>query len=117
MTLPATLEGEELPLNKQSGLTKEELERKSAEMLDNASEMLAEYWNNVSYDGHAVLPAVIKGHNNKGCYNDHHNINRLVYATLKSQEEDEILMKLAREFKFLCFHTDRRSNYVAFLKC
>ena len=65
MTLPATLEGEELPLNKHSGLTKKELERKSAEMLDNASEMLAEYWNNVSYDGHAVLPAVIKSHTTK----------------------------------------------------
>ena len=48
MTLPATLEGEELPPNKQSGLTKEKLERKSAEMLDDASEMLAEYWNNIS---------------------------------------------------------------------
>ena len=60
MTLPATLEGEELPLNKQSGLTKEELERKSAEMLDNASEMLAEYWNNVSYDGHACFQLLLR---------------------------------------------------------
>ena len=107
VTLPASLEGEELPPNKQSGLTKEELERKSAEMLDNTSEMLAECWNNVSYDGHAVLPAVIKSHNNKSCYNDHYNINRLVYAALKSQEEDEVLMKLATEYKFLCFHADR----------
>ena len=117
MTLPATLEGEELPPNKESGLTKEELERKSAEMLDNASEMLVEYWNNVSYDGHAVLPAVIKSHNDKCCYNDHYSINRLVYATLKFQEEHEVLMKLAKEFKFLCSHSDRRSNYTAFLKC
>ena len=117
VTLPATLEGEELPPNKESGLTKEELERKSAEMLDNASEMLVEYWNNVSYDGHAVLPAVIKSHNDKCCYNDHYSINRLVYATLKFQEEHEVLMKLAKEFKFLCFHSDRRSNYTAFLKC
>ena len=117
VALPATLKGEELPLNKQSGLTKEEFERKSTEMLVNASEMLAEYWNNVSYNDHAVLPAVIKGYNDKGCYNDHYNINRLVYATLKSQEEDGVLMKLAKEFKFLCFHADPRSNYVAFLKC
>ena len=119
MTLPATLEGEELPPNKESGLTKEELERKSAEMLDNASEMLVEYWNNVSYDGHAVLPAVIKSHNEKGCYNDHYSINRLVYATLKFQEEHEVLMKLAKEFNSVqqSFHSDRQSNYNAFLKC
>ena len=44
VTLPATLEGEELPLNKQSGLAKEELERNSAEMLDNTSEMLEEHF-------------------------------------------------------------------------
>ena len=117
VTLPATLEGEELPPNKQSGLTEEELERKSAEMFDNVSEMLGEYWNNVSYDSLTVLPDVIKSHNDKGCCNDHYNINRLVYATLKSQEEDEVLMKLAKEFKFLCFHAEQRSNYVAFLKC
>lgn len=85
-------------------------------MLDYASEMLAEYQNNVSYDGHAVLPAVIKSHSDKGCYNDHYNISLLVYATLRSQEEDKVLMKLAKEFKFLYFHADRLSNYVAFLK-
>lgn len=48
VTLQATLEGEELPPNKLSGFAKKELERKSTEKLDNASEMLAEYWNNVS---------------------------------------------------------------------
>ena len=116
VALPATLEGEEFPPNKQSGLTKEEPERKSAEMLDNASEMLAEYWNNISYTGHAVLPAVIKSPSDKGCYNDHCNINRLVYATLKSQEEDSF-DEICKRVKCLCFHADRRSNYVAFLKC
>ena len=98
-------------------MTKEELDRKSAEMLDNASEMLEEYWNNISYNGHAVLPAVIKSHNGKGCYSNHYNINRLVYATLKPQEENKVLMKLAKEFKILCFQADQQSNYVVFLKC
>ena len=52
----------------------------------------------------------------KRCYNDHYNINRLVYATLKSQEEERVLMKLVKEFQFICFHADRRGDYVAFLK-
>ena len=64
-----------------------------------------------------MLQAVIKSHNDKSCYNDHYNINRLVYATLKSQEKDEVLIKLAKELKLWCFHADRRSNYVALLKC
>ena len=60
VVIPAVLDGEDLPPNKQTGLSKEEINGKSAKMLDNASKTLTEYWDNLHYDGYAVVPVAVK---------------------------------------------------------
>ena len=115
--LPATLDGEDQPPCKQSGLTKEKLKEKSAKMLDIAAEQLTGYWKHLSYDGHAVAPVVIKSLDETGHYKDHADIIRLIYATFKAQEEDKELAVLVKEFKMLAYHADRRSNFISFNKC
>ena len=117
VVIPAVLDGEDLPPNKQTGLSKEEINEKSAKMLDNASKTLKEYWDNLHYDGYAVVPVAVKSSDQTGSYDDHDAIHRLIYATAKAQEEDKILKQLVKEFKFLCYHADRRRNFVAFSKC
>ena len=86
-------------------------------MLDRAAELLASHWKNLSYDGYAVVPAVIESACCAGKYNDHQLVNRLIYSTLKAQQEEEELSILAQEFQFLVFHADRRSSFLAFIKC
>ena len=115
--LPATLDGEDLPPCKQSGLTKEDLMDKSAKMLDSAAEQLTGYWEHLAYDGHAVAPVVIKSLGQTGHYKDHSDIVRLIYATFKAEEEKKELVVLVKEFKMLVYHADRRSNFISFNKC
>ena len=117
VTLPAVLVGEEIPPCKQSSLTKEELNKKNLTMLDIATNTLVKYWENVTYDGCAVVPVVVTSKEEERSYNDHDKIDRFLHATLKALKEDKELIVINNEFKFLCKHIDRRSNFVSFMKC
>ena len=47
-------------------------------MLDNASNTLKEYWDNLTYDGNPVIPIPIKSKNESSKYKDHASVEKLV---------------------------------------
>ena len=115
--LAATLKDEDLPLCKQSGLTSEERSNKNAKMLDEAANQLVHHWENITYDGHAVVPMTVPSNNTSRSYCDHQRVEKCVHANVKALREDPDLLPLVREFQFLCLHADRRRNSISFVKC
>ena len=118
IVIPATLPAEHQPLNRQAHLKKGELENKTVKMLDNASNTLKEYWDNLTYDGNPVIPIPIKSKNESSKYKDHASVEKLVNAFLKNLESnEETFPSLKKEFKFYCRYNDRRRHFVSLMKC
>lgn len=117
IVISATLPTEHQPLNRQAHLTKGELENKTVKMLDNASNTLKEYWDNLTYDGNPVISIPIKSKNESSKYKDHASVEKLVNATVKTLESNEETYPLLRkEFQFYCRHTKRRRNFSSVMK-
>ena len=114
VTLSATLPGEDKPPQKQTDLTTDEISKKNKEMLENAANELASHWENLTYDGNAIVSLPIK--NIIEVYIDHNNVEMFVNASLRDLDTKE-LKPLREEFKFFCRHVDRRRNAVSFMKC
>ena len=114
VTLSATLPGEDKPPQKQTDLTTDEISKKNKEMLENAANELVSHWENLTYDGNAVVPLPVK--NIIEVYIDHNNVEMFVNAPLRDLDTKE-LKSLREEFKFFCRHVDRRKNAVPFMKC
>ena len=89
VTLPAVLPGEVKPPHKQSGLTADEKTQKEIKMLDKAAEILSGCWNNLTYDGNAVLPIPIPSVGDGGCYNDHDDVEAFVNLPLYKLESGD----------------------------
>ena len=115
--LPATLDGEEKPPNKQN-ISIEQRRIKEAEMLDNASQLLVKYWEGMTYDTYPVIPISIPSKEGECRYSDHDTVTRFVNARLADfNANDQSLILLRKEFNFFAVHADRRSNEIAFMKC
>ena len=80
VTLSGTLPGEEKPPHKQTGLTTVDISKKNKEMLENAANEVASHWENLTYDGNAVVPLPIKNINE--VYSNHNNVEMFVNAPL-----------------------------------
>ena len=99
-------------------MTKGELENKTVKMLDNASNTLKEYWDNLTYDGNLVIPIPIKSKNESSKYKDHASVEKLVNAFVKNLESnEETFPSFKKEFKFYCRYNDRRRHFVSLRKC
>ena len=99
-------------------MKKGELENKTVKMLDNASNTLKEYWDNLTYDGNPVIPIPIKSKNESSKYKDHASVEKLVNAFVKNLESnEETFPSFKKEFKFYCRYNDRRRHFVSLRKC
>ena len=58
-------------------------------MLDNASNTLKEYWDNLTYDRNPVTPIPINSKNKSSNHKDHASVEKLVNATVKNLESNE----------------------------
>ena len=107
VTVSATLPGEDKPPHKEAGLTTDEISKKNKEMLENAADELASHWENLTYDGNAVVPLPIE--NISEAYNDHNNVEIFVNTPLRDLDIKE-LKPLPKEFKFFCTQVHQRRN-------
>ena len=85
--LSAALTGEDKPPHKQTGLTTDDISKKNKEMLGNAADEVASYWENLTYDGNAVVPLPIKNINE--VYNNLNNMEMFVNPPLWDLDTQE----------------------------
>ena len=117
LVIVATLPTEVHPPNRQTCLAKDELENNTAIMLNNASNTLKEYWDNLTYDANPVIPIPMTSKNESSKYKDDATVKKLVNATVKNLESNEEPFALLRkEFKFYCRHINRRRSFLSVIK-
>ena len=118
LVIAATHPTEDQPPIRQTCLAKDELENKTAIMLNNVSNTLKEYWDNLTYNANPVIPIPMTSKNKSSKYKDDAAVKKLVNATVKNLESNEEPFALLRkEFKFYCRHINRRRSFLSVIKC
>ena len=116
--LPAVLDGEEKPPNKQTNITEDERKEKEKLMLDKAADVLAQHWRGCTFDGHVVVPITVSSANEEDrIYNDQNELLRFLSAPLRDFNSDKTLQRMRLKFKFFAKHAVRRQNEFVIMKC
>ena len=119
VTLPATLEGEELPPWQQRNLSPAEQRGKEVQVFDAAIELLNDYWSDMAIDGYPVRPIHVLCAPSEPAtpYCDEDTVRTHLKAGVNDHLNKAELKPFREELQFLARHGTVRCNGIGFCRC
>ena len=96
VAIPVTTPAEDQTPNRQTHRTKDELENKAAKMLYNVSNILKEYWDNLTYDRNPVIPIPIKSKSESSEYKNRASVKKQLQQLKIWNQIKKLLLSLER---------------------